>query len=277
MHTLDICERDEKRGESVARDAHVPEEVAVCEARSDTWHHRRALELLAHLKKPLGVSEISRALHLNKSSVFNIVHTLDDLRILEKTADGKFQFGTRLYVLGRTAGKASALIGAVHPYLEEINQKTKLSAFLGSRSGLRTVIIDKADSAFDIKIHSEIGMRIPLLAGCAGKVLLAQLSDDEVDDILAKNELTRFTPNTCVNTTKYKKLVEKARQDGFAVDMEEYIEGIRAIGIPINAYQTRTQIALWVIGLKRQITDVSIPQTIKYLKAIYQEIELRLS
>lgn len=234
------------------------------------------LELLAHLKKPLGVSEISRILHLNKSTVFNIVYTLDDLGILEKAADGKFQFGTRLYVLGRTAGKASALIGAVHPYLEEINQKTKLSAFLGLRSGLRTVIIDKADSAFDIKIHSEIGMRIPLLAGAAGKVLLAQLSDAEVDETLAKNELVKFTPNTCVNIRKYKKLVEKARQDGFAVDMEEYIEGIRAIGIPINANQTRTQIALWVIGLKRQITEASIPQTIKYLKAICQEIELRL-
>jgi IclR family KDG regulon transcriptional repressor len=234
------------------------------------------LELFAQLKKPLGVSEISRILHLNKSTVFNIVYTLDDLEMLEKTMDGKFQFGTRLYILGRTAGKTSALIGAFHPYLEEINQKTKLSAFLGMRSGLKAVIIDKADSAFDIKIHSEVGMRIPLLAGAGGRVLLAQLSDTEVDDILARNELTRYTPNSCVNKIEYKKLIEKARRDGFAVDMEEYIEGIRAFAMPVNANQTRTQIALWVVGLKRQITEANIPKTIEYLKAICQEIELRL-
>ena len=67
---------------------------------------------------------------------------------------GKFQFGTRLYLLGRAAGRTSELIGTVHPFLEEINQKTKLSVFLGLRSGLKVVIIDKVDSAFDIKIHS---------------------------------------------------------------------------------------------------------------------------
>ena len=150
------------------------------------------LDLFARLKKPLGVSQISKALNYNKSTVFNMVHTLNDLGILEKTGGNKFQFGMQLYTLGKTAGRSSELISSVHPYLEKINQETKLSAFLGIRSGLRAVIIDKADTAFDIKIYSEIGMRIQLLAGAGGKVLLAQLSDAEVDDILSKNELNLF-------------------------------------------------------------------------------------
>ena len=75
----------------------------------------------------------------------------------------------------------------------QLNQETKLSAFLGTRSGLRAVIIDKADTAFDIKIYSEIGMRIPLLAGAGGRVLLAQMPDDEVDDILSKNKIKKST------------------------------------------------------------------------------------
>ena len=71
------------------------------------------LKLFAHSKKPLGVSDISKALNFNKSTVFNIVHTLDDLGVLEKVAEGKFQFGTRLYILGRAAGRGSELIGTV--------------------------------------------------------------------------------------------------------------------------------------------------------------------
>ena len=152
------------------------------------------LELFARLKKPLGVSEISKALNYNKSTVFNMLHTLNDLGILEQSGGNKFQYGMQLYTLGKAAGRSSELIGTVHPYLEKINQKTKLSAFLGMRAGRRAVIIDKVDSAFDIKIYSEVGMRIPLLAGAAGKVLLAQMSNDEVNNILSKNKLEKFTP-----------------------------------------------------------------------------------
>jgi IclR family KDG regulon transcriptional repressor len=215
------------------------------------------LDLFVRVKKPLGVSEISKALNFNKSTVFNMVHTLNDLGILEKSGGNKFQFGMHLYTLGKAAGLSSELISTVHPHLEKINQETKLSAFLGIRSGLRAIIIDKADTAFDIKISSEIGMRIPLFAGAGGKVLLAQLSDDEVDDILSKNELQKFTPNSCVNKKKYKEMV------GFAV--------------PLNLDRANTQVAIWAVGLKRQISDDAIPRYSKYLKEIIREIEIRLT
>ena len=235
------------------------------------------LELFAHLKKPLGVSEISKALQLNKSTVFNIVHTLDDTRILEKRADGKFQFGTRLYILGRAAGRTSELISTVHPYLEEINRKTKLSAFLGLRLDLNAVIIDKVDSAANIKIHSEVGMRLPLLAGAGGRALLAQLSDAEIDDIIAANKLVKFTPYSCVNKREFKKLIMKTREDGIAVDQEEYIEGITAFAVPLHSNRADTQIALWAVGFKQQINDANVPEQSAYLKGLAKEIELKLA
>jgi IclR family KDG regulon transcriptional repressor len=235
------------------------------------------LDLFARLKKPLGVSEISKALSYNKSTVFNMVHTLNDLGILEKSGENKFQFGIQLYTLGKAAGRSSELIGTVHPYLEKINQETKLSAFVGIRSDLRAVIIDKADTAFDIKIYSEIGMRIPLLAGAGGKVLLAQLADAEVENILSKNELKQFTPHSCVDKKKYKDMVIKARKDGIAFDLEEYIEGIRGLAVPLNINRAKTQIAIWVVGLKRQISKENIPHYSNYLKEIAREIEIRFT
>ena len=235
------------------------------------------LDLFTRLKKPLGVSEISKALSYNKSTVFNMVHTLNDLGILEKSGENKFQFGMQLYTLGKAAGRSSELISTVHPYLEKINQEIKLSAFLGIRSGLRAVIIDKADTAFDIKIYSEIGMKIPLLAGAGGKVLLSQLPDDEVNELLSKNELQKFTPNSCVNKKRYKEMVIEARAEGIAVDLEEYIEGIRGFAVPLNLDRPSTQIAIWAVGLKRQISDEDIPRYCEYLKEIVREIEIRLA
>lgn len=233
------------------------------------------LNLFARLKKPLGVSEISKELNYNKSTVFNMLHTLNDLGILAQSAGNKFQYGLQLYTLGKAAGRSSELISTVHPYLEKINQETKLSAFLGLRAGLRAVIIDKVDTAFDIKIYSEIGMRMPLLAGAAGRALLAQMPSAEVNAILSKNTLEEFTPNSCVNKTKYKKMIEQTRKDAITIDMEEYIEGIRAFALPLNIFRANTQVAVWAVGLKRQITEENIPRYSKYLKQIVAEIEAR--
>jgi len=152
------------------------------------------LELLSQSKAPMGISEISRELKLHKSSVFNAVHTLRDLDILENQPDGKFAFGTRLYILGNMAGKRSDLIQTARPYLQAINEKTKLSAFLGFRSDRQAILIDKADSAYELKVSSEIGMQMPVLAGAGIKAMLSQLSDEEIDEILARTELKRYTP-----------------------------------------------------------------------------------
>lgn len=76
------------------------------------------LGLCARTESPVGISEISRSLHINKSTVYNAVYTLADLGILESTGENKFRFGTALYLLGREAGRRSELIQMVHPYLQ---------------------------------------------------------------------------------------------------------------------------------------------------------------
>ena len=63
--------------------------------------------------------------------------------------------------------------------------------------------IDKVDTAYDIKISSEIGMRLPLLADAGGKTLLCQLSNEEIDHIVTENALKQFTSNTCTDRREF--------------------------------------------------------------------------
>jgi len=235
------------------------------------------LELLAGSRKPLGVSDISKALGYHKSTVFNVVYTLADLGILEHVKDHKFRFGLKLYALGKTAGGVSGWVETVRPYLEEISVKTKLSVFLGIRSEQRAVIVDKVDTPFDIKIASETGMRIPLLAGAGGKVLLSQLPDREIDKILSEQKLRKFTPASCTNKRQYKEMLKKARDEGFALDDEEYIEGIRALAVPLRLNRGHVVAALWIVGLRNQIKDKMIPLYRSLLQEAAERIETRFS
>jgi len=234
------------------------------------------LELLAQSKESMGISDISGKLELNKSTVFNILHTLMDLNVLENQPDGKFVFGTRFYILGNMAGKRSKLIQTAHPYLETINEKTKLSAFLGLRSDRQVILIDKVDSAYGIKLSSEIGMQMPILAGAGIKAMLSQLSDEEIDQILTRTELKRYTPFSIMDKAVYKKEILEVRKQGIAYDREEYIEGMVAFAIPIKANSKDLQAAIWAVGLTRQVPNSSIPELTQLLKGISEEINYRL-
>ena len=234
------------------------------------------LELLAQSKESMGISDISGKLELNKSTVFNILHTLMDLNVLENQADGKFVFGTRFYILGNMAGKRSKLIQTARPYLETINEKTKLSAFLGLRSDRQVILIDKVDSAYGIKLSSEIGMQMPILAGAGIKAMLSQLPDQEIDEILARTELKRYTPFSITDKTVYKEEIFEVRKQGIAYDREEYIEGMVAFAIPVRANSRDLQAAIWAVGLTRQVPNSSIPGLIQLLKGISEEINFRL-
>jgi DNA-binding IclR family transcriptional regulator len=234
------------------------------------------LNLLAQSKEPMGISDISGKLDLNKSTVFHILHTLTDLNVLENQQDGKFIFGTRFYILGNMAGKRSKLIQTAHPYLERINEKTKLSAFLGLRSDRQAVLIDKVDSAYGIKLSSEIGLQMPILAGAGIKAMLSQLSDGEIDEILLRTDLKRYTPYSIVDKAAYKQEILEVRRQGIAYDREEYIEGMVAFAIPVKSNGRDLQAAIWAVGLTRQVPDSFMPELTQLLKEISEEINYRL-
>ena len=235
------------------------------------------LELFAGNERPLRITEIARTLSYNKSTVYNILHTLADLGVLEHAEENAFRFGAKLYALGRSAGNGSELISAVHPYLEEINQKTRLSVFLWIRSNGHAVVLDHVDSPDDIKVSFETGMRIPLLAGAGGKVLLSMLPEAELDRLVSENKELGSAPTFTVNVKEYREMIKIARRDGFAFDDEEYIEGVRALAVPLRLHRAHLQAAIWIAGLKSQIKNEDLPFYRSILADIAKKIETRFS
>jgi DNA-binding IclR family transcriptional regulator len=230
------------------------------------------LGLLAEQKRPMGTSEISDALGLHKGTVFNILHTLVALGVLQKQ-EGKFLFGARLYLLGRAAEQETNLISLIHPYLVKISEQTHLSAFLGMRAGSKAVILDKSESTLDLRISVPIGSRIPLLAGAHGKAFLAQLPDSRIRDIISREELQAFTRHSCVSKEAYLEQIEEVRREGVALDHQEYMEGVRALAVPLNINRNDLELAIWAVGLNGQIKEETAGGFARLLKSIAKEIE----
>ena len=235
------------------------------------------LELMTETRRPLGFTEIVRKLDLNKSTVFNILHTLNDLGVLDKRPDGLFNLGPKLFTLGNAAAVGSELIQTVHPYLEKINREYMVSTFLGILSGKDVVIIDKADNAQKIKISSEIGMKIPVFAGVAGKALLSQLPDSVLDEIIKNHRVRKYTRYTITDADRLKKEILKVRETGIAYDMEEYIEGLIAAAVPVVTNREDLQAAIWTVGLKQEVKKKALNRISNLLLKTAGEINCRFS
>jgi len=54
---------------------------------------------MAEAKRPFGFNEIVKNIGLNKSTVINILHTLNDLGVLDKGPDGLFELGRQPYLV----------------------------------------------------------------------------------------------------------------------------------------------------------------------------------
>ena len=115
-------------------------------------------------------------------------------------------------------------------------------------------ILDIVESNQDLKITAPVGTTIPLLAGAVGKVFLAAMDDRQARKLVDSNGLPRFTDNSITDTNMYFKELKQVSEQGFAVDDEEYILGVRAVASPLMGLgQLRS--AIWIVGFKASLDD----------------------
>lgn len=224
------------------------------------------LQLLSKSDPGLTVSDLARQLPISKSTVFGIVSALEDTGAVSRDEVTKrYSLGLTLFELGRAVEAKIDLKDVARPHMEELMEKARESVFLGTRSGNTVTILDTIESTKDLKITAPVGTRIPLLAGAIGKVFLASLPADRADEFVRARKLRRFTSNSITDPKRYLKEVEKARLDGYALDDEEYIRGVRAVAATITNGGSRTW-AIWVVGFTPSMSDENMRRIAKETK-----------
>ena len=198
-----------------------------------------------------GVSELSRRSRLHKSTVHDILHTLCHHRLVEQDpATKRFRLAAGLLEFSAHVRERLDLRRAARAHLGELARRTGETIFLGTFDGDHVMIVDREESRHDLKITSSVGRRIPHCAGAFGKVFLAAMPPAERDRLLKRRPLRAFTPRSVTDPEAYGRDLARVRRDGFALDDEEYLDGVRAAAAPIVDSAGRVVGALCAVGLK---------------------------
>ncbi|MCL4426285.1 MAG: IclR family transcriptional regulator [Firmicutes bacterium] len=235
------------------------------------------LEVLAREGQPMRLTDLSLRLGQHKSTVHRLLATLERRQYVEQQRDtGRYALGLRVFELGARVFNKMELRLEVNPFLKELVERTSEAAHLVIRDAWEAVYIDKIESPHSIRMFSEIGKRTPLYCTSMGKVLLAGLSDDELERYLFGVKLVRYTPNTITDTAELRRHLHQVRLNGYAIDDAEHEENVRCLGAPIRNYMGRVVGAISLAGPNMRITRERTAELAKILKEVTARISARL-
>ena len=218
-----------------------------------------ALDLLEEFRgedTELGVTELSKRLGLHKNNVFRLLATLESRGYIEQNkVTGNYRLGLKVLELGQVFIKHMGLLKMARPILEEIVEKCNETAYLGLIRDDRVVYVDVVEARQPVRVISRVGVGLPVYCSAVGKAQIAFESADEVERILNEMPLKRYTRNTITDREELLRQLEEVRERGYAIDDEEFDEGIRCVGVPVRDYTRRVIAGLSISGPAYRFTD----------------------
>jgi IclR family pca regulon transcriptional regulator len=134
------------------------------------------------------------------------------------------------------------------PYLENLSQKLGETVSLAVLDDFHTIYIDRIRNQSIVGVVLKIGSRLPAHCSSLGKVLLADLPIERLEELLSRHELVQFTPKTLATRDGLMADLDQARKRGYAFGDEELVIGLRAVAAPIRDSSGRAVAAVNVTG-----------------------------
>ena len=233
----------------------------------------RAVDILRCFegKRELGITEISKAVGLHKSTAAGLVSTLCAERLLEQDpSNGKYRLGLELFRLGKNVH--TDLHELCHPHLLDLSEAVGETVNMAMLDGDGIVYIDKIDSPRSMRIVSRIGQRIPFYCTANGKALVARQPAEVIDQLLADFSPRIYTEKTIKTAAEMRRVLAKSLKDGYACDDEEYETGLICYSVPILKKDGAPDLAISVSGPAGRMQGEFREHVLTSLKATAEKI-----
>ncbi len=220
-----------------------------------------ALDVLEEFRdetEELGVTELSKKLKLHKNNVFRILATLQSRNYIEQNrANDNYRLGIKCLELGQTFIHQRGLLKQARPILKELAETTGETSYISILRGNEVIYLDSVETSSTVRVVSRVGLHMPIHATAAGKALVSYDSEEELRRMFSTG-LPRFAKATRTDIDDLVKEIAAVRERGYAVDLEEFEEGLRCIGSPVRDYTRKVVGAISVSGPAHRLSDERI-------------------
>ncbi len=223
-----------KTGGALGAKSKAPWEIARVPS-SATDRSFAILEFVAAAGRPLSASEIGEALSLPKPSAYRLLESLERSGFVARHgAARRVSTGPRLTDLAFNVLKSSLRHAPRRQVLDALVKEVGETCNMGALDHNEIVYIDRVEADhWPLRLQFKIGSKVPIHCTAIGKLFLAFLPEERTGQMLDRLQFERFTANTIMTRKALEAELQGIRNEGLALDREEYIAGVICIAAPI--------------------------------------------
>lgn len=198
------------------------------------------LDLLSRQEQPLALPEVVALCGWPKPTVHRMLGQLEAGGWLAREPDDRrYALATRTLRLAEAALSTSTRQGVRHAVLRQLVADVGESCNLTALSGADVVYLDRVEAAFPLRLDLQPGTRVPLHCSASGKLFLAAMPARQRQALIDALPLTRYTAHTLSQREALEAELQRIRHDGYAVDAEEFVEGLVCVAVPVRGADDR--------------------------------------
>lgn len=222
------------------------------------------------------VSEIAEELAVSNSTAHRYLKTLYEREYVVKES-GMYKIGLRFMQHGLQAKNRYDGIDMIQRKVHELADETgERSQFMTAEHG-KTVCLCHSMGRRAVQLKMEIGERVPLHAISLGKTILAERSDEEIEQYIENYQLTALTEHTITDSEELWAEIEATRERGYGTNKHEYVDQIHAAAVPVYRPDDSLHGALGVAGPHHRMDQDRLEtEIVELLQGTATEIKLNL-
>jgi len=208
----------------------------------------RALEVVesvASADRPMTVVDLMGLTGLPKATLHRLCNLLEEADYLRPDLSGRgYVGGHRLARLAQLTLATSAERSYRHGILTAVSREIGETCNIVIPKGMEMFYSDRVETEWPLRHQLPIGSNVPSHCTASGKLYLSSLTKRQCADLVDVLPLEKFTDNTLTTPNDLLKALDQIRRERVGIDDEEFIEGMVAVGVPIDDNKGRMVAAL---------------------------------
>ncbi len=220
------------------------------------------LEAMADEGGMMGLSQLATASGLPLPTIHRLVRTLVDLGYLRQEPSRQYVLGPKLIRLGESSSHMLSIWA--RPHLARLVDELGESANLAMLDGDQIVYVAQVQSKHSMRMFTEVGRRVLPHCTAVGKAILAGQPEHQVRELLERTGMPRHTENTVTDADEFVRQLDKAAEEGFAMDEGEQEMGVRCVAVVVP--DAPSKLAMSVSGPAGRVTEELVERAVPLLK-----------
>ena len=236
------------------------------------------IETLAEDDEGYRLTDLAIRTGLSPSTVHRLLTTLEKRRFVQfDRGESTWHIGAQSFAVGSTFVRRRNFVTQALPYLRKLRDQTRETANLAVVDDGAMVVLTRVESREIMRSVTKVGGRVPMVASGLGKALLATYSEQDVFAIIQRDGMPRLTSKSIVRAGELCKSLHDIRRQGYSVDDEEALIGLRCVSAVVYDDCSEPLAAISVSGKASRVPNDRLPVLGKLVQEVAAELTKALS